>query len=171
MSSATIQRPTPVPASEPVTATPSVPSSPVVALKRRTIDSILIGFGVLATVVFAIAGGLLTWGNNFSDDYVTKELTSQHITFPDAAALAKEGRNDLAPWAGKKLDTGDGAEAYASYINGHLAKIADGATYADLGTTQRAATAAVKAAVAANQPQASIDKLQGTVDGITAQRN
>ena len=60
-----------------------------VALKRRTIDSILIGVGLVAAVVFVIAGALLTWGSRFADDYVGDELASQNITFPDAEALTE----------------------------------------------------------------------------------
>jgi len=149
----------------------AVAGSPSVAVKRRTIDAVLIGFGIVACVVFAVAGGLLTWGHNFSEDYVKRELSSQNISFPDAESLTKGGRADLVQWAGHKVDTGDEAEAYASYINGHLQETADGATYADLGGPQFAARDAVKAAKAANKPQAEIDALQKTVDDITAQRN
>ena len=146
-------------------------TTPIVALKRRTIDSVLIGIGVVATLVFAVAGGLLTWGYNFSSDYVGDELSSQNITFPSADALKEEGRDDLLEFAGSKLDTGDEAEAYASYINGHLAGIADGATYADLGTPEREAKAAVTAAQEANEPQATIDELQAKADAVSGQRN
>ncbi|MCU1387766.1 MAG: hypothetical protein JWL72_1104 [Ilumatobacteraceae bacterium] len=149
----------------------TVASQPVVQLKRRSIDAVLIGFGAVALAVFAVAGGLLSWGTNFSDDYVTKELSSQNITFPTAEALTKEGRTDLLEFAGHRLDTGAEAEAYASYINGHLQGVADGATYADLGATENAAKAAVTAAVAAGQPQAQVDALQAKADVITGQRN
>jgi hypothetical protein len=147
------------------------PTAPVVALKRRVIDSVLIGIGVIATVVFAVAGGLLTWGHNFSNDYVTKELSSQNITFPSAEALTEDGRTDLLEFAGNKLDTGKEAEGYASYINGHLEAIADGATYADLGTPERAANAAVQAAVEAGEPQATVDELQAKAATVSGQRN
>lgn len=146
-------------------------STPTVALKRRTIDLVLIGFGVVATAVFAVAGGLLTWGNDFSDDYVTRELSSQNISFPSAEKLTEEGRTDLLGYAGERLVTGSGAEAYASYINGHLEKIADGATYADMGATESAAKAEVTAAKDAGQTQAEIDALQAKADGISGQRN
>ena len=157
------------PNSDPAAAV-AAPAVTVVAIKRRTIDSILIGFGVVATAAFGIAGGLLTWGNNFSSDYVHKELSSQHISFPPAEALTADGRTDLLEWAGRSVDTGDEAQAYASYIDGHLDKIADGATYADLGTPQRAAATAVTAATDANQPQSEIDALQAKASAITAQR-
>ncbi len=167
MSTAVIEQPR---QAEPVVAAPAS-QEPVVALKRRTIDSVLIGFGVVAMVAFAIAGVLLTWGHNFSSDYVTKELSSQNITFPSAEALTEEGRTDLVQFAGQKLDTGKEAEGYASFINGHLQGIADGATYADLGAVESAAKADVKAAVEAGEPQATVDELQATADGITGQRN
>ena len=143
----------------------------VVALPRRTIDAVLIGFGAVAMVVFLVAGGLLTWGSNFSDDYVTRELSSQNISFPDAAGLEAEGRSDLLEFAGQRLTTGDQAEGYASYINGHLEGIAGGATFADLGTPERAAKAAVTDAVAAGASKDEVAALQATADGITVQRN
>ena len=159
-------RPTP-----PAGATPAEGASarPVVALKRRTIDTVLIGFGVVAMAVFAVAGGLLSWGHGFSNDYVTKELKSQNISFPAAADLTTEGRTDLLPFAGQRLTTGEGAQAYASYINGHLAKIGGGATFAELNVPLTAAKAAVTAA--AGQPRATIDGLQAKADAITAQRS
>ena len=148
----------------------AIGAEPAVVLHRRTIDAVLIGFGTVLTVVLLVAGGLLTWAHNFSSDYVTKELSSQHVSFPDAAALQAEGRGDLVQWAGHSVNTGDEAQAYASYIGGHLAKVADGATYADLSAPQTAAKAAVTAATAANQPQATIDALQAQVTTITGQR-
>jgi hypothetical protein len=167
MSTSTVQQVRPA---EQATDAATVVASPVVALKRRTIDVVLIGFGVVAMAVFAIAGGLLTWGPSFSSDYVTKELSSQHVSFPDAAGLQAEGRSDLVQWAGHSVNTGDEAQAYASYIDGHLAKVAAGATYADLSAPQTAAKAAVTAAVAAGQPKAQVDALQAQVTTITGQR-
>jgi hypothetical protein len=155
---------------EPVTASTTA-NTPVVALKRRTIDSVLIGFGVVAMVAFAVAGAMLTWGHNFSSDYVGKELSSQNISFPSAEALTEGGRADLVQFADQKLDTGKEAEAYASYINGHLQDVADGATYADLGAPESAAKADVKAAVESGASEAKVAELQATADGITGQRN
>ena len=154
----------------PVVETTS-PVAPVVALKRRTIDSILIGFGVVAMAAFAVAGGLLTWGHNFSSDYVTNELSSQNISFPSADALTKGERADLVKYADAKVDTGAEAEGYASYINGHLLGIADGATYADLGAPESAAKADVAAAVKAGKSTEEVSALQAKADVITGQRN
>jgi hypothetical protein len=92
----------------------------LVRLPRRRIDKFLIAFGVIAAVVFAVAGGLLTWGANFADDYVHDELSLQRITFADEASLREEGREDLLQYAGEDVTTGAQAEAFASYIGGHL---------------------------------------------------
>lgn len=156
-------------------ATPKVARSttpePVVALKRRTIDSVLIGVGAVVTVAFLVAAALLTWGSSFAADYVDDELSSQNISFPPAAALEEDGRADLVKYAGEAVNTGPEAEAYASFINGHLQGIADGATYADLGTPEGAAKDAVTAAKADGSSEAAIAKLQGEADAISGQRN
>lgn len=149
----------------------SFASETPLVLKRRTIDSVLIAFGAVLTAALLVAGALLTWGANFADDYVGDELSSQNITFPPAAALEEEGRDDLVKYGDEFVDTGKEAEAYASYIDGHLVGIADGATYADLGTPEREAKAAVEAAKADGASEAEIAALQGEADAISGQRN
>ena len=121
---------------QPVAEEPTSEKPPVVAVRRRTIDAVLVGAGAVIAVVLAVAGSLLTWGSNFANDYVGKELTSQHINFPDRASLEKEGRQDLVGYAGQQVTTGTDAQAYASYIAHHLDGIANGATYADLGAPE-----------------------------------
>lgn len=144
---------------------------PVVALKRRTIDSVLIASGAVFTAALVVAASLLMWGSNFAKDYVHDELASQNITFPAAADLKDEGRNDLVKYAGQDVTTGAEAEAYASFINGHLQGIADGKTYADLGGPQFAAQDAVANAKATGASAATIAELQGKLDAIKGQRN
>lgn len=160
----------------PQTATPKVAGAnglaePVVALPRRTIDGILIAVGAVLTVAFLVAASLLTWGSNFAADYVDDELSSQNITFPPAAALEEEGRDDLVKYAEEAVNTGPEAEAYSSFINGHLQGIADGATYADLGTPVREAKAAVEAAKTEGASEARIAKLQADADAVSGQRD
>lgn len=145
--------------------------APVVALDRRTIDSILVAAGAVLIAALLVAGALLMWGANFAADYVDDELSSQNVVFPPAAALEEEGRTDLLEFAGETVNTGDEAEAYASYIDGHLQGIADGATYADLGTPEREARAAVEAAVANGADEATVSELREEAAAITAQRD
>lgn len=144
---------------------------PIVALERRTIDSILVAAGAVLTVALLVAGSLLTWGASFASDYVDDELSSQNIVFPPAAALEEQGRTDLLAYAGATVNTGSEAEAYASFIDGHLQNIGSGATYADLGTAEREANAAVEAAVADGAAEATVAELQSKADAVTATRN
>lgn len=143
--------------------------TPVVALRRRTIDKVLIALGIVAAIVFASAGGLLTWGANFSNDYVHDELSSQNIFFPSAEELEAEGRDDLVKYADEQVTTGSQAEAYASYIDGHLDGIADGKTYAEID--DRSARAAVEEARESGASEAEIAELQATADQLTGQRD
>ncbi len=149
----------------------AAPAQPVVAVRRRTVDRVLIALGGVAAIVLAVAGGLLMWGSNFAHDYVHRELSSQNIYFPSADALSGQGRTDLVQFADQQVTTGNEAEAYASFINGHLQGIADGATYADLGATQNAAKADLQTAQDNGASAAEIATLQGKVDTITGQRD
>jgi hypothetical protein len=150
---------------------PPTPVGDAVVVRRRTIDTVLIAAGIVVTVVLLAAGVLLTWGSNFAEDYVGDELSSQGIFFPDAASLEEEGRNDLVQYADEQVTTGSEAEAYASFIDGHLQGIADGATYAELGGPQGEARAALAAAEEAGEDDATIAELQAAVDEISGQRD
>lgn len=153
------------------TPTAMTTDAPVLVFKRRTIDSFLISLGVVATVVLVVAGMLLSWGANFSDDYVYDELSSQNITFPPAEALEAEGRDDLVKFAGVQVTTGQHAEAYASFIDGHLQHTADGMTYAELGGPEGEARGALEAAIADGADDATIAELQAELDEVSGQRN
>lgn len=146
-------------------------ATPVVALKRRTIDSLLVGLGAVVAAVLVVAGALLSWGNNFAADYVSDELSAQQITFPEASVLEEEGRTDLLKFAGVQMTTGEHAEAYASYIDGHLANIGQGKTYATIGADERAAKGAVTAATEQGKSAEEIATLQADADAISNTRN
>jgi hypothetical protein len=154
-----------------VAPTTTADDHPLVRVRRRSIDKFLIGFGIVAVAVLGLAGALLTWGHNFANDYVSKELTSQQIFFPSADALKAQGRDDLVKYADQQLATGQQAEAYASFINGHLQGVADGQTYAQLGAPETAAKDAVTAAKESGATESEIATLQAKADGITNQRN
>ncbi|HKE77097.1 MAG TPA: hypothetical protein VKB57_25990 [Acidimicrobiales bacterium] len=141
----------------------------VVRVRRRSIDKVLVGMGVIAALVFAVAGGLLMWGSNFATDYVHDELTSQKVFFPAAAELKDEGRTDLVHYAGQQVTTGSQAQAYAGFINGHLQQIGDGKTYSQID--DRGAAQAVEDAKADGASKAEVAKLQSTADELRAQRD
>jgi hypothetical protein len=154
------------------TAAPAAggPVDDVITIHRRTVDTLLILTGVVVAAVLVVAGALLTWGSNFAEDYVSDELTAQNIFFPDQAALEEDGRADLVKYAGEQVTTGAEAEAYASFIDGHLADIAEGATYADLGGPEREANAAVTEAQESGADEATVAELQANADEISGQR-
>jgi hypothetical protein len=147
------------------------PSDVVHLPRRRTLDRLLIALGAVFAIVLATAGGLLTWGSNFAEDYVTDELSSQNIFLPDQASLEEEGRTDLVKYADEQVTTGDEAEAYASFIDGHLADTAGGLTYAELGGPVRAAEGELEAAIDAGESDAAIADLQAEVDTLNGQRD
>jgi hypothetical protein len=150
-------------------AVPAVPKKDdTVVVHRRAIDALLIASGAVVAAVLIVAGALLTWGNNFAEDYVSDELTAQQIFFPDDVG---EDRPDLADFAGQQVTTGPQAEAYASYIDGHLAETADGLTYAQLGGPAREAQAAVTEAQDSGADEATIADLQATADELQSQRD
>lgn len=147
------------------------PAEKVVKLDRRRIDTVLIWLGLVVAVVLAVAGGLLTWGSSFADDYVSDELVAQNITFPPAEALEAEGRDDLAQYGGELVDSGEKAEAYASFIKGHIDNAADGMTYAELGGPEREARAAVQQAQAEGASAEEVAELQEEAAEISSQRD
>jgi len=153
---------------EPAVAPGASPDG-TIQLRRRTIDKLLIGMGLIAAIVFAVAGGLLMWGSNFAKDYVHDELASQKVFFPSAAELKDEGRTDLLSHADQQVTTGREAQAYASFINGHLQQIGDGKTYSQVD--DRGAAQAVVDAKAKGASAAEVAKLQATADELRTQRD
>lgn len=141
-----------------------------VPVTRGRIDVILIALGAAAAVVLLVAGGLLTWGSTFADDYVSRELAAQKINFPPEEALLEEGRDDLAQYGGAQVDTGAEAEAYASYIEGHVDAMADGATFSELREPQVAAEDALNDAVESGAPNAEVAQRQAELDEINGLR-
>jgi hypothetical protein len=141
-----------------------------IPITRHRLDIVLTTFGALTTAVLLVAGGLLAWGASFAGEYVTDELAAQNITFPAADALSGQGRDDLVPYAEELVDTGEEAEAYASYIAGHIEGIAEGQTYAELGGPERAAEAAVNDAIASGATDEEVTELEEAAAAISEQR-
>jgi hypothetical protein len=100
---------------------------------------------------------------------VHDELTSQNVFFPDEASLREDGRDDLVKYADEQVTTGTEAEAYASFIGGHMEGIADGKAYAEID--DRGAAQAVADARESGASEAEIADLQATADELKAQRD
>jgi hypothetical protein len=140
-------------------------------MKRRTLD-IFFSIGGLALAALLLVLGLVMTSNaNFAEDYVSDQLTEQKITFPPLEALSPEEKKSecVVENAGEQLTTGKQAECYANdFIGLHVSEIADGKTYAELGTPQRELTAEVEAAEEANDP--ALPDLEADLAEITGQR-
>jgi hypothetical protein len=146
-------------------------TNPEIHITRRRLDRVMIALGAVVTVVMLVAGGLLLWGSNFAQNYVRDELTAQNITFGSQSSLEAEGRGDLDAFADQQVTTGPQAEAYASYIAGHVAKTAGGKTYSELSGPERAAQQAVTDAKAKGASDTDIAQLQATSTSLTQQRD
>src|SRR4051794_10559440 len=140
-------------------------------MKRRTLDIIFSAGGLALAGLLLVLGLVMTSNANFAKNYVKTQLAQQHITFTPADKLTDEEKTQpcVVANAGKPLTTGKQAECYANnYIGLHVAAVADGQTYADLGGPQSALKAQIKTATASNDP--SVADLQKQLDTVTAQR-
>jgi hypothetical protein len=121
-------------------------------MKRRTLDLILSGGGLVIAFVLLALGVLLQNQADFAKNYAATQLGAQLITMPAADALggadAQPGGECLVTFgqgdaSARLLTTGAQAECYANqYIAYHMAQSAEeagwpGATYATLGGIAR----------------------------------
>ena len=138
--------------------------------RRRTVDRLLIAGGARRRLVLVSAGGLLTWGSNFAEDYVSDELTSQNIFFPDRPRSRTEGAptSSSTPTSRSPPGGGRGLRQLHRRPPGrdrrrrHLCR---------LGGPQRAAQDEVQAAIDAGESDAVVADLQAKADELTAQRD
>ncbi|MEX2256878.1 MAG: hypothetical protein WEC34_15675 [Acidimicrobiia bacterium] len=140
-------------------------------MQRKTLDILFSMGGLALAALLLVLGFVLTSNANFAKDYVKDQLTEQNIVFTQEKFLTPEEKQAscLTDYAGEQLTTGKQAECYANeYIGLHVTKVADGKTYADLGTPQRELQAKVEAAEKANDPD--LPALQADLDKITGQR-
>ena len=143
-------------------------------MKRRTLD-ILFSIGGLAIAALLLVAGIVLSANaSFANNYVHDQLVQQNITFKTADTLTDEEKQQacLVTYAGQKMTTGKQAECYANnFIGVHLKGIANGQTYADLGTPQTALrNQLTEAQKATPVDQAKVDDLTKHLADVTAQR-
>jgi hypothetical protein len=151
------------------------------SVKRRTLDVILAGGGLMVAALLLALGFAVYGQYSFSQNYVKEELSAQKITFTPADKLTAEektwkaGSACLVTYGGQLMETGPQAECYAKhYIALHMEKAAiaagfPGATYATLGaigTDLRAQVATAKT----NGDTATATDLQKKVDAAASLR-
>ena len=150
-------------------------------MKRRTLDIIFAGGGLLVALVLAALGVAMFTQYQFATDYAKTELSAQKITFTAADKLTAEektwkpGSVCLVTYGGQLMETGAQAECYAKYyIALHMENAAEtagfpGATYATLGTTRTDLSTQIAAAKAKNDTTAAADA-QKKLDSATSLR-
>jgi hypothetical protein len=108
-------------------------------------------------IILGGASAFLINEGTFVNTTIHDQLTAQQIFFPPATAEVPGGAldpaefPDLQQYAGQQLDSGVKAKAYADgFLGRHLAKVANGKTYAQIdtksGTAVENATAAAQKA-------------------------
>ncbi|MEA2974019.1 MAG: hypothetical protein QOG82_2477 [Actinomycetota bacterium] len=140
-------------------------------MKRRTLDILFSIGGAGLAGLLLVMGIVMSSNANFSDDYVTDQLTQQKITFKAAATLTDEEKASpcLVEFAGQPLTTGKQAECYANeFIGLHVKTSAGGKTYAELGDVQSGIRTQIAAAQTANDP--GLADLQKQLADTTSQR-
>ncbi|GAA3791287.1 hypothetical protein ACFS5L_06380 [Streptomyces phyllanthi] len=81
-----------------------------------------------------VAGPVMVLRGRSGRKEIRTELAAQKITFPHHGLPA-----DLAAYAGRRVETGPEAHAYAEFIKGNLAHATGGRTYAEITTELHAA--------------------------------
>ena len=141
-------------------------------MQRRTLDILFSIGGMALAALLLVLGIVMTSNANFAKNYVKDQLSEQNISFKPAELLTPEEKKAdcVVENAGKALTTGKQAECYANeFIGLHVTLVADGKTYADLGTPQRELQAKVEEATTANA--ANLDSLTADLAKITGQRD
>jgi hypothetical protein len=106
-------------------------------IERKAIDKVFVMLGTAATILLLVASAMAFWGYRFATDQVRDQLSEQKIFFPEkgSPALDPEEFPDLQQYAGKQVNDGPTAKAYADgFIKRHLEKVADGKVYAEVST-------------------------------------
>jgi len=111
-------------------------------MSRKAFDKLASAGGIVAVVVFLIAGGLLLWGHSFVNSNVHTQLAQQQVYFPPNAAFAhpKAGTEitpsmipSVSQYAGQQLLTGAQAKTYADdFIAVHLSEMPYHGVYAKI---------------------------------------
>ena len=143
------------------------PAPPSGGRRRRRILSGISGL-MVAGLLLGL-GTVMKSNADFSESYVTRQLSQERIMFKPVAALTPQERESacVVANAGTQLTTGRQAECFANdYIGLHIKQIGQGRTYAELGEQEFALQARVTAAQAAGDPAlAGLQKELGALKG------
>ncbi len=141
-------------------------------MQRRHFDVLVSTGGLVLAVVLAVLGIYFNGRYDFAEHNVRDQLTEQNIFFPPKEALAEEELEQpgVVKYAGQQVDDGDKARVYADeFIGLHVQGIADGKSYAELGTPERELRAQVEEAAGNDDP--NLADLEAQLAEISGQRD
>jgi len=107
-------------------------------MNRKAWDQLVSSAAVVIAVVMLFVGAAAIYGGHFGQNNVKDRLTPEMVQFPPYEAMTAEEQTAVGDFAGQQVTTGPQAEAFARYIQGHLALINDGKTYSETSAAARA---------------------------------
>ena len=106
-------------------------------MERKTWDQLVSTAALVIAVVLVLVGATAIYGGNFGRDNVTDRLAPEKVQFPPYEVMTPEEQTEVGDFAGQQVVDGAQAEGYARYIEGHLAGINEGMTYAETSAAAR----------------------------------
>ena len=106
-------------------------------MNRKTWDRLVSTAALVIAIVLVFAGGAAIYGGNFGRDNVTDRLAPEKVAFPPLEAMTPQEQTEVGDFAGEAVTTGPQAEAFARYIQGHLAEVNEGQTYSETSAAAR----------------------------------
>ena len=106
-------------------------------MNRKVWDQLVSTAAIVIAVVMLFVGAAAIYGGNFGRQNVTDRLAPEKVAFPPAEAMSPEELATVGSFAGQDVTTGPQAEAFARYIQGHLALINEGKTYSETSAAAR----------------------------------
>ena len=106
-------------------------------MNRKVWDQLVSTAALVIAVVMLFVGAAAIYGGNFGQNNVKDRLTPEQVQFPPADAMTPEELTSVGAFAGQQVTTGPQAEAFARYIQGHLALVNEGKTYSQTSAAAR----------------------------------
>jgi len=106
-------------------------------MNRKAWDQLVSTAALVIAVVLVLMGAAAIYGGNFGRNNVTDRLAPEQGVFPPYEAMTPEEQAAIGDFAGQQVVNGQQAEAFATYIQGHLAAINEGQTYSQTSAAAR----------------------------------
>ena len=106
-------------------------------MERKAWDRLVSTAALVVAIALLLVGGLAIYGGNFGQNNVRDRLEPELVTFPPFEAMTPEEKQAVGEFAGQQVTNGAQAQAFATYIGGHLEFINDGKTYAETSAAAR----------------------------------